>query len=361
MEDVLQCATQSTTPGEITDMTASIPLKQIQTATTWQRELADSVTDPQQLLQQLGLKTSDFADPVSARRLFAMRVPKPFISKMRPGDPQDPLLLQVLPDAEEFTVTPGFSDDPLAEQSNPQPGLLHKYESRVLIIFRGGCAINCRYCFRRHFPYQDNNINKARLQELLDYVQAHSQVNEVILSGGDPLMASDDHIQWFVEKLQAIEHVTRFRIHTRLPVVIPQRLTEQLADILTGSRLKSVMVLHINHANEIDDALAERLTVLSKKGVTLLNQAVLLNKINDTVEAQVALSEKLFEASVMPYYLHLLDKVAGAAHFEVTEAQAKAIMSGMLARLPGFLVPRLVREIPDRPSKTPIDLEVSGV
>ncbi|MFT5163576.1 MAG: EF-P beta-lysylation protein EpmB [Alteromonadaceae bacterium] len=323
-------------------------------AKNWQQAIAGALTNPLDLLARLQLSPQDFDDPISAKTLFPMRVPLPFIAKMKKGDPNDPLLLQVLPAAHEFDTAPGYSHDPLGEQQNQLPGLLHKYQSRVLIIFRGGCAVNCRYCFRRHFPYQDNNINKAKLLDILQYVDSHPQVNEVILSGGDPLMANDQHIDWFISQLERISHVTRLRIHSRLPVVIPQRLTDALATTLAQSRLNCVMVLHINHGNEIDQHLTDALIKFSHAGITLLNQAVLLKGINDKEQVLVDLSEKLFAAGILPYYLHLLDKVAGAAHFDVSEIQAQGIMRALLKKLPGFLVPKLVREIAGQPSKTPI-------
>jgi EF-P beta-lysylation protein EpmB len=320
----------------------------------WQQDLSNAVTNPLQLIAQLNLSPDDFADPVSAKRLFSMRVPQPFIAKMNKGDRNDPLLLQVLPADQEFVQKPGYSADPLQEQQSKLPGLLHKYKSRVLIIYRSGCAVNCRYCFRRHFPYQDNNINKQKLNNILEYVRNHEEINEVILSGGDPLMANDQHLQWFIEKLENITTLTRLRIHTRLPVVIPNRLTTQLAALLGASRLNCVIVLHINHGNEVDQVLIDALVKFRHAGVTLLNQAVLLKGINDTVAAQVTLSERLFDAGILPYYLHLLDKVDGAAHFNVNELQAKNLMKSLLKELPGFLIPKLVREIADQPSKTPI-------
>lgn len=320
----------------------------------WQKDLNEAVTDPLVLLKQLALTPEDFADAVSAKTLFPMRVPLPFVAKMKKGDATDPLLLQVLPSQFEFDKPPGYSHDPLHEQQSELPGLLHKYQSRVLIVFRGGCAVNCRYCFRRHFPYQDNHINKAKLLDIIAYIRAQPQVNEVILSGGDPLMANDQHIQWFVSQLESVEHITRLRIHTRLPVVIPSRLTDALVNLLSQSRFNCVMVLHINHANEIDQALRDALIQFRQAGVTLLNQAVLLRGINDNVSDQVALSEALFAGGILPYYLHVLDKVEGAAHFDIDEIQAKAMMVQLLKELPGFLVPKLVREIGGQPNKTPI-------
>ncbi|OYD22926.1 EF-P beta-lysylation protein EpmB [Oceanimonas baumannii] len=328
---------------------------------SWQKELGQSFTHPEQLLDYLGLDPTPWQQGLAARKLFAMRVPRPFADKMRPGDPSDPLLRQVLPLNEEFAQVPGFVTDPLEEHDSALPGLLHKYRSRVLLVLRGGCAVNCRYCFRRHFPYADNSPGQSGWQPAVNYIAAHPEINEVILSGGDPLMAKDHHIAALLSELEAIPHLRRLRIHSRLPVVIPARLTEELRERLNQSRLRPVLVLHVNHANEIDDDMARRLQGWQRAGITLLNQSVLLAGVNDNADVLEALSERLFEAGVLPYYLHQLDKVAGAAHFAVSDEQARALMAQLLARLPGFLVPRLVREVGGEVSKTPLDLHLEPV
>ncbi|QUI62340.1 EF-P beta-lysylation protein EpmB [Pseudoalteromonas sp. A22] len=335
-----------------------IQINEVNLQTNWQKELANVVTDPQELLNILGLHDQFDARDFAAKRLFPMRVPRPFIAKMRQGDRHDPLLLQVLPVHQEYLTEAGFSKDPLEEQDAPVPGLLHKYRSRVLLMLKTGCAVNCRYCFRRHFPYQDNQVNKRTLEPVFDYLRTHPEINEVILSGGDPLMAKDDMIAWVLEQLEAIPQIKRLRIHSRLPVVIPARITEELCLRLTKSHLKVILVNHINHANEIDDTFKAAMQRLKQANVTLLNQAVLLKGINNDVAAQAQLSEALFDADILPYYLHLLDKVEGASHFDVEEREAKAIMAELLEVLPGFLVPKLVREIGGQPSKTPIDLNL---
>lgn len=337
-------------------MPAMIPLNAGELHIPWQKELARAFTRPEQLLDYLGLDNTPWQEGFAARKLFSMRVPRPFADKMRPGDPDDPLLRQVLPLVDEFTEVPGFITDPLDEHDSALPGLLHKYRSRILLVLRGGCAVNCRYCFRRHFPYEDNSPGQGGWQPAADYIAAHPEINEVILSGGDPLMAKDEHIAALLNELETIPHLKRLRIHSRLPVVIPARLTEALRERLSQSRLRPVLVLHINHANEIDDDLAARLHSWQRAGITLLNQSVLLAGVNDNTDTLEALSERLFAAAVLPYYLHQLDKVAGAAHFAVSDDKARALMAGLLARLPGFLVPRLVREIGGEVSKTPIDL-----
>lgn len=320
----------------------------------WQQQLNQAISDPRKLVEAMNLDSQAFSEHIKARRLFAMRVPTPFVDKMKRGDKNDPLFKQVMPDCDEFLSPKGFTTDPLGEQQAAIPGLLHKYKTRVLIVFRGGCAINCRYCFRRHFPYGDHNINKQKLNDIIDYVKQNPQINEIILSGGDPLMAKDQHIQWFFDAISHIDNITRVRIHTRLPVVIPARITQSLTEIFANSNKRVIMVLHINHPNEIDQTLIDALKPLSNAKVTLLNQAVLLKDINDEVQTQVDLSERLFDANILPYYLHVLDRVSGASHFEVSEDKAKALMREMIKVLPGFLMPKLTREIAEQPSKTPI-------
>lgn len=325
----------------------------------WQKELATAVSDPQKLIKTLEIDPINFtSDDLAARELFPIRVPHPFINKMKKGDPCDPLLLQVMPARQEFLKNAAYHKDPLQEQGNQRPGVLHKYKSRVLILFRTGCAINCRYCFRRHFPYKDNHLNKQSLLNTLDYIASDNRINEVILSGGDPLMANDDSLGWFIDKLNVLPQVKRLRIHTRLPVVIPNRITKQLCQHFSKSRMQILLVTHINHSNEIDQVLIEKLRLLKDAGVTLLNQTVLLKGINDNCQAQVDLSESLFTAGILPYYLHLLDKVEGASHFDVKESEAIKLMRQILAELPGYLVPKLVRENSGELSKTPIDLHL---
>lgn len=339
-------------------MAQIIPKNPVTVEDNWQKELAQAFTAPESLLTFLQLPHDSLGKHGEARRLFPMRVPRPFAERMVKGDAHDPLFRQVFPNLHEFEAQPGFVADPLGEQTSARPGILHKYQSRVLLIVRGGCAVNCRYCFRRHFPYQDNSLNKTDWQEALDYVRSDSNINEVIYSGGDPLMANDQHLDWLTTQIEQIPHIKRLRIHTRLPVVIPSRITNQFCQRLAQSRLAVVMVVHINHAQEIDAALADKLQQLRSAGVTLLNQAVLLEGVNDTVDAQCDLGEALFDAGVLPYYLHLLDKVEGAAHFDVSVKRAREIMAEMIKRQPGFLVPKLVREIADQPGKTPIDLHL---
>lgn len=335
-----------------------IPKKSLTVERHWQKELAQAITDPAELLREMDLDPADFQQDIAARKLFPLRVPRPFVSRMQKGNVEDPLFKQVMSASDEAVSASGFNKDPLQEQDIEIPGLLHKYKNRVLLIIRGGCAVNCRYCFRRHFPYADNSVNKAGWQSSLDYIATNQDIDEVIYSGGDPLMAKDDFLAWLTQEIQKIPHVRRIRIHTRLPVVIPQRVTAELLDWFTLSRLKPVMVLHINHANEIDNKLKQSLRQLKLAGVTLLNQSVLLKNVNDSSDALVALSEALFESDVLPYYLHSLDKVDGASHFEVTDKVARGLMADLIKRLPGYLVPKLVREVGGQPGKTPIDLNL---
>ncbi len=323
---------------------------------SWQKDLREVITDPEQLLALLDITSKDYLQHFKARSLFPVRVPLSFIKRMNKGDINDPLLNQVMPLSKEFDITDGYFVDPLQEHDTVAEGLLHKYAHRVLMIVKAGCAINCRYCFRRHFPYQDNSPNKKRWQNALDYIAVHNEVSEVIFSGGDPLMASDEHLTWLIEQIEQIPHVTRLRIHSRLPVVIPNRVTNTLVELLKKSRLKATVVLHINHPNEINDEVITALEPLRAARIPLFNQSVLLRGVNDNAQVLTKLSESLFDAGIQPYYLHLFDAVQGAAHFDVTEKDAIAIVKDMLASLPGFLMPKLVREIAGQANKTPINL-----
>lgn len=318
----------------------------------WTEYLTTAVSDPIQLLTLLNLPLEPYQQHLAARRLFAMRVPMPFINKMEKGNANDPLFLQVMTDAAEFLQTPGFVKDPLQEQDNAIPNLLHKYHNRVLLMVKGGCAVNCRYCFRRHFPYEDNPGNKANWRKALDYIAQHSEIEEVIFSGGDPLMAKDRELAWLLEQLNQIPHLKTVRIHSRLPVVIPQRITPELCRSLADSPLNKVLVLHINHANEIDKLLSKQLQPLKQAGVTLLNQSVLLKGINDDAHILKALNDKLFATGILPYYLHLLDKVEGASHFWIDDERALAIYRQLITLSSGYLVPKLAREIAGEKSKT---------
>ncbi|RLY47731.1 EF-P beta-lysylation protein EpmB, partial [Escherichia coli] len=244
------------------------------------------------------------------------------------------------------------------EQHSVVPGLLHKYHNRALLLVKGGCAVNCRYCFRRHFPYAENQGNKRNWQTALEYVAAHPELDEMIFSGGDPLMAKDHELDWLLTQLEAIPHIKRLRIHSRLPIVIPARVTDALVERFSHTTLQILLVNHINHANEVDETFRQAMAKLRRVGVTLLNQSVLLRGVNDNAQTLANLSNALFDAGVMPYYLHVLDKVQGAAHFMVSDDEARQIMRELLTLVSGYLVPKLAREIGGEPSKTPLDLQL---
>lgn len=322
-------------------------------ARRWQQELSNLITEPEELLRLLKLSPDEVSIPADVLRAFPLKVPRSFVARMRPADPRDPLLLQVLPSAQESDDTPGYGFDPLSEADfNPQPGILHKYQGRVLVLAAPHCAVHCRYCFRRHFPYQDNVPGRQVWEQSLQWLADQPQINEVIYSGGDPLAASDKHLAWLTDRISEIPHIGRLRIHTRTPVLVPARVDDNLLAWLDDSRLQKVMVIHCNHANEIDAEVIAAMQQLRSAGVTLLNQSVLLRDVNDSVPALAALSEALMAAGVLPYYLHALDKVQGVAHFDVNEEKARALIEALKQRLPGYLVPRLVREIPGEASKT---------
>lgn len=301
-------------------------------------------------LEQLGASLSPIAD---AR--FPLRVPRGFIARMRHADANDPLLLQVLPRACEYDATPGFELDPVGDlDARSADGVLQKYAGRALLITTGACAVHCRYCFRRHFPYAEQTAAVGQWQPALARLLEDTSIREVILSGGDPLSLATTKLAALTDALTAISHVRRLRIHTRLPVVLPERVDRELLDWLAALPLQRVVVLHVNHANEIDGSVEQACQALRKTGVTLLNQSVLLRGINDEVRALADLSERLFACGVMPYYLHQLDRVRGSAHFEVADERASRLIGELRALLPGFLVPRLVREVAGANGKVPL-------
>lgn len=321
----------------------------------WQAELSHAVTDVNELLSLTGNHAEQVLLIKPDALQFPLRVPRPYIDRIIPGNINDPLLQQVLPLSLESKNVSGYSTDPLDETAtNMQPGIIHKYAGRVLLILTGTCAINCRYCFRRHFAYSDNQNSKAQWLDALKYIEGDSSITEVIYSGGDPLLNSDKQLSFLTQAIAGIAHVKRLRIHTRLPVVIPQRITPGLLKVLSDNRLKTALVLHINHPNEIDQQVINALTLLRQSDITLLNQSVLLNGINNRFEILAQLSESLYEAGVLPYYLHLLDKVKGAAHFDTGQLEAQKLVGQLTATLPGYLVPKLVTEIPGQVAKTPL-------
>jgi EF-P beta-lysylation protein EpmB len=312
---------------------------------SWQHALKDAIRDPRELCRLLRLPAEFEAAACEAARLFPLFAPRGFIARMQPGNPHDPLLRQVLPVAEEQTDVPGFTADPLAEAAvHRAPGLLHKYAGRVLMVTTGACAVHCRYCFRRHYPYGESPRSPDDWQPAIDLIAADPTIHEVLLSGGDPLTLVDGQLADLAGRLAAVPHLRRLRVHTRLPIVIPQRVCQPLIDWLRGTRLTPIMVVHVNHPAELDADTAAALGWLVDAGIPVLNQAVLLRRVNDDLETLVELSERLVDLRVMPYYLHQLDRVSGAAHFEVPEETGRALIEQLRARLPGYAVPRYVRE-----------------
>ena len=322
----------------------------------WQSQLSDLITDPFELLDQLDISSEQLlSGAILASDTFKLRVPRAFVDKMQKADAFDPLLLQVLPHHLELEDHPEFVTDPLGEEeANQLPGVLHKYQSRFLLTLTGACAVHCRYCFRRHFPYQENLPKNDDWPQIQEYIKQHPLINEVILSGGDPLTLSNRKLKIWVERLESLPQVKILRIHSRVPIVIPNRIDEELLSLLENSRLRVIMVVHSNHAAELDDFTCNQLHKLSLRNVTVLNQAVLLKGVNDSAQTLVKLSQRLFDARVMPYYLHVLDKVKGAQHFDLESPKVDRLYEEVLASLPGYLVPKLVREIAGENNKTPL-------
>jgi len=321
----------------------------------WQQLWRDAIREPAELLALLGLPELAGRVSAPATAQFALRVPRGFVARMRHGDPLDPLLRQVLPLDDEDRVVAGFGLDAVGDlDARGGAGVLHKYEGRALLVATGSCAIHCRYCFRRHFPYGEETAAAGQWRESLDYLAANRSISEVLLSGGDPLSLSTPKLAEFTDALARLPHVRRLRLHTRLPVVLPERVDAALVAWLAALPQRVVVVIHANHGNEIDASVAAAVARLRGAGATVLNQAVLLRGVNDSVPALAALSERLFDAGVLPYYLHLLDRVAGSAHFEVPADEARQLHEALSARLPGYLVPRLVREVAGAPAKLPV-------
>lgn len=322
-----------------------IPKKNITLTKNWQQQLAEAFTNIADLCAYLNIAPETLPISEAASRQFPVRVPLSFAAAIEKGNPADPLLRQVLPVADEIMSIPGFLDDPVGDLAAArQVGVIHKYQGRVLLINTGSCAINCRYCFRRNFPYAELQLGKQQEQAALAYIANTPDIQEVILSGGDPLLLGDARLGGLIAQLDALPALQRIRIHSRLPIVLPARITDGLLEILSHSVKAIVLVVHCNHANEISAPVIAALRRLKRSGVTLLNQSVLLKGVNDNADALVQLNERLFSAGVLPYYLHLLDQANGTWHFEVFETEAVALMRTVRDRLPGYLVPRLVRE-----------------
>lgn len=322
---------------------------------SWQQAWRDAVTDPMELLRLLGLSERAGELLAGTDTGFALRVPRGFLARMRHGDADDPLLLQVLPGAGELLSSPGYTMDAVGDlDSLEASGVLHKYAGRALLIATGSCAINCRYCFRRHFPYAEETAAAGRWRAAIDHLAGDTSISEVILSGGDPLSLSTPRLVELTDALQGIPHIRRLRIHTRLPIVLPERIDRELVDWLGALPMQKVLVVHANHANEIDDEVISACRALRDTGLTLLNQSVLLRRINDSARALCELSERLLAAGVLPYYLHQLDRVQGTSHFEVDDQNATELMEALRCQLPGYLVPKLVRELAGDASKRPV-------
>lgn len=322
----------------------------------WRKALAEAVTDPAELLALLRLDPALLPAARAAAGKFGLKVPRAFLARMRPGDPHDPLLRQVLPLAAELAPAPGFGADPVGDLASLQaPGVLAKYQGRALLMTTGGCAVNCRYCFRRAFPYEAGALTPARLEAAVDALAAMPGLEEVILSGGDPLALPTARLARITDALRRVTGLRRLRIHTRTPVVLPERVDALLRGWLTALPWRKVVVVHVNHPAELSDEVRAALAALRACGADLLNQSVLLAGVNDDADTLAELSTRLFDAGVLPYYLHLLDRVAGAAHFEVPEAEARVLHASLRARLPGYLVPALVREVAGAAGKVPAD------
>ncbi|TDK24945.1 EF-P beta-lysylation protein EpmB [Luteimonas aestuarii] len=324
------------------------------TGVRWQQLWRDAIRDPAELLALLGLASVVDASAAAAAQ-FALRVPRGFAARMRHGDPHDPLLRQVLPVDDELRLVPGFSLDAVGDApARAGHGVIHKYEGRALLVATGSCAVHCRYCFRRHFPYADETAAAGQWQASLEAVRADASLHEVILSGGDPLSLSTPKLAELTEALAGVPHVRRLRIHTRLPIVLPERVDDALRDWLLGLPWPVAIVVHANHAHEFDAGVDAAMARLRTTGATLLNQAVLLRGVNDSVDALADLSTRSFDAGVLPYYLHQLDRVAGAAHFEVHDDEALRLHATLRQQLSGYLLPRLVREVAGEASKRPL-------
>lgn len=330
----------------------SSPVIDLDRSQDWQSALSDSLTRMDELLRFVGLSSDQLTAPWGGESDFPLRVTRSYADKIEKGNPQDPLLLQVLPLAAEQSSPAHYNPDPVGDlHATCAPGLIHKYHGRVLLVATGACAIHCRYCFRRAFPYHDH-LGSAGFQSAIDYLRAHDEIQEIILSGGDPLVLSDRRLAQMVETLETIPHLRRLRIHSRLPIVLPQRITRSLLTLLSESSLQPVMVIHANHSQELQDDVTDALNSLYEAGIPLFNQSVLLKGVNDHASALIRLSETLFSHRVIPYYLHLLDRVTGASHFEVSPDQAKLLFDQLRQQLPGYLVPRMVREIAGEPYKS---------
>ncbi|QDA56297.1 EF-P beta-lysylation protein EpmB [Thermomonas aquatica] len=337
-------------------------VQQTAPAPNWRQAWRDAVRDPRELLAMLGLDALAAGISDAAAAQFPLRVPRGFVARMRHGDRHDPLLRQVLPVLDEDRIVAGFGLDAVGDAAARRGGgVIHKYNGRALLVATGSCAVHCRYCFRRHYPYAEDTAAAAGWREAVALIAGDASIHEVILSGGDPLSLADHKLAELTAALRGIPHLRRLRIHTRLPIVLPERVDAGLLAWLRGLPWPVAIVVHANHAREFDAAVDDAMAALRDAGALLLNQAVLLRGVNDSVDALADLCERGHAAGVLPYYLHQLDRVAGAAHFEVGDAEALALHAALAARLPGYLVPRLVREVAGRTGKTPLMADVGSI
>ena len=322
---------------------------------SWQQDFADAVTDPAELLALLELGPEWLAPAQAASQLFPLRVPRSFIARMRRQDPYDPLLRQVLPLGEELNAVEGFGSDPVLESTFRQaPGLLHKYSGRALLVTTGACALHCRYCFRRDFPYDDQQGETGRWSAAVDALAADPTTRELILSGGDPLSLGNARLRALSQALVAVPHLESLRLHTRNAIALPSRIDDGFIDWIHSLPWRVTIVLHVNHPNELEMDALDALAGLRRTGALLLNQTVLLRGVNDDAAVLAELSRKLHRHGVLPYYLHLLDRVRGSAHWEVSQVQGVKLIDVLARQLPGYLVPPLVREVPGEDAKSVI-------
>lgn len=334
--------------------TASKTRNPLGTDSSWQQELRNSVRSLDDLIERLELPL-DHDSLTAAQKLWSVRAPEGFLSRIEPGNLRDPLLLQILPDEIELSKTDGYLKDPLQESLySPAQGIVHKYHGRALLIMTGSCAIHCRYCFRREFDYESHRLAKADWQNSLEYIRVNTELSEIILSGGDPLMLGDSALNTVLSELENIPHIRTVRFHSRLPIVLPSRVTDSLLETISSRRFKTVFVIHCNHRNELDDSVGGAIGRLNEKGITVFNQSVLLRNVNDSVKALEDLNRDLFTLGVIPYYLHVLDRVVGSAHFEVGMDRAIELHHLLALKLPGYLLPKLVIDRPGQGAKTVI-------
>ncbi len=321
----------------------------------WQTILKAAFRSPEELAAELQLPTSMAITARGAHDQFRLFAPQPFVDLMERGRTDDPLLLQIWPAPAELQIHPDEKPDPVGDaQAHVMPGVLQKYSGRALLVLTGACAVHCRYCFRRNWSYDESPGSLVQWEPSLAAIEADPSIHEVILSGGDPFMWDDEKLARLVERIEQMQHVSRLRIHTRMPVVLPQRVTPELLSALSTSSLRTVVVVHANHHRELSQLVQQAMERMAAQGFTLLNQSVLLAGVNDTANELVQLSERLIECSVLPYYLHQLDRVTGSSHFDVSIDRGRALIAEMRRRLPGYLVPRYVRETPGEQAKSVI-------